>query len=475
MAFHSLEFLIFAPLALLGHALLRGRSQRIWLIIMSYLFYGWGNPLYCLLLLMSTTTAFLAAQRIDASDQAQTRKAWLTVSIVINLGLLAAFRYLPFLTRGFNRLSAAMGFGLQLPLPEYILPIGISFYTFQTLSYTIDVYRKQVAATRSFTTMALFVAFFPQLIAGPIERAPHLMRQIEMKPEGSADDLLAGASRILWGLTKKLVFADWLAAYVNWVFVMPEHVTSWELLLAIYAFAFQIYLDFSGCTDIAIGLSRMMGIYLRENFRWPYLARNISEFWKRWHISFTTWLQDYLYLPLGGSRLKPARAAIGILTMVALAGLWHGGANTLILWGLWIGLGMLGFHTYAAMVPADRREYRTLNWTDVVPIALTFHWLAVSWVFFRSGSVSQAVGILQRLTVSWHSGPLAIPSEVVIRTAILVAIAGIAHILRRGQFRFLQWERLRSPTAIGALWGILILFIALLFAPQQQSFAYLRF
>jgi D-alanyl-lipoteichoic acid acyltransferase DltB (MBOAT superfamily) len=473
MWFHSLEFLIFASLALLGHALLNGQALRVWLLVMSYIFYGWGQAWACGLLVISSVLDYIVTLRLDAASSPRARKAWLLLSVVGNVGLLGTFKYLPFLTRTVNRLGAGLGWEFDLAVPDITLPPGISFYTFQTMSYTIDVYRRQMKACRSFTTMALFVAYFPQLVAGPIERATKLMPQLVAKQPRSAEDVMAGVSRILWGLMKKIVFADWLGLFVNQVYAVPSSASGGELLLATYAFAFQIYLDFSAYSDIAIGLGRIMGIRIMENFRWPYLARNLSEFWRRWHISFSTWLRDYLYIPLGGSRRGAARTILNVFLVMFLGGLWHGAANTYILWGLWIGLGLALFHGYATLMSRERSDMGPVRWRDVPGVLLTFHWMLVSWVFFRSQSIGEAFAILSRIAWPFGQAPTVSP-EVTARTMVLVAIVVLAHLLR-GSGLGLSWERLKSPGAVGAFWGGLIVFMAIAFAPEQEPFIYFQF
>jgi len=473
MWFHSFEFLVFAPIVLLGHALLNGQALRVWLLVMSYIFYGWGQPWACGLLVASSLLDFLVTLRLDVASSPRARKAWLLLSVVGNLGLLGTFKYLPFLARTINRASGALGWDLELAVPQVALPPGISFYTFQTMSYTIDVYRRQMKACRSFTTMALFVAYFPQLVAGPIERATKLLPQLVTKQPRSAQDVMAGISRILWGLMKKLVFADWLGLFVNQVYVAPSSASGGELLLATYAFAFQIYLDFSAYSDIAIGLGRIMGIRITENFRWPYLARNLSEFWRRWHISFSTWLRDYLYIPLGGSHRGPRRTVINVFLVMFLGGLWHGAANTYILWGLWIGLGLALFHGYATLTSRQRSDMNPVRWRDVPGVLLTFHWMLISWVFFRSQSVGEAFAILGRIAQPFGQAPTVSP-EVTMRTLVFLIIVVLAHLLR-GSGLGLSWERLKSPAAIGAFWGGMIVCMATLFAPEREPFIYFQF
>ena len=474
MLFNSYAFVIFAPVVLLTAALLRGRALRVWLIIMSYVFYGWAEPVYCLLLLASTVLDFNMARWIGASSDPRRRKLYLCFSIVGNIGMLASFKYLGFFTQTINGLAGFMHLPLELTAPQIVLPAGISFYTFQTLSYTIDVYRGKMKATPRFSTMALYVAFFPQLIAGPIERAEHLMPQIEERQKRSGDDVMQGISRILWGLLKKIVFADWLAIYVSSVYARPGASTSWELMLATYAFAFQIYLDFSAYSDIAIGLSRTMGIRLNENFRWPYLSRNISEFWRRWHISLSTWLRDYLYIPLGGSRRGARRTAINVIIVMFLGGLWHGADWKFVYWGLWHGLGLVVFHLWSTLTKRSADEHARYKLRDILGIFLTFHFVLASWVLFRADSMTSAVKIFGKVFSPWSEMSFQWPTEDLVRPGLILLIAVSAHVVRA-----LGWTdrltRVRSPILVGLFWGLIVVLIALFAAPIRARFIYFQF
>jgi len=474
MLFNSFEFLIFAPVVLLTAAMLRGRALRLWLVFMSYVFYGWGEPAYCLLLLGSTVLDFNVAKRIDRCDDPKKRKTYLWLSIIGNIGALAAFKYLGFFTQTINGVAGMMHVPLDLPVPRIALPIGISFYTFQTLSYTIDVYRRKIRATPRFSTMALYVAFFPQLVAGPIERADRLLPQIDERQTRTSDDVLAGISRILWGLLKKIVFADWLAIYTADVFSRPGASTQAELLLATYAFAFQIYLDFSAYSDIAIGLSRTMGIKLQENFRWPYLARNISEFWRRWHISLSTWLRDYLYIPLGGSRLGTGRTLGNVVIVMFLGGLWHGADWKFVNWGLWHGLGLVIFHLWSRFTGSRTDEDRPWRPRDIIGILMTFHFVLISWVLFRAESMTSAIQILRKFFSPWRLSAFHWPVEDVARIMLVLLVVIAAHIAR-GFGWTAPLTRVRSPFWIGLFWGTVIVMIALLAAPIRARFIYFQF
>jgi len=475
LLFNSFEFLVFAPIALLGHALLRGAALRWWLVAASYVFYGWANPWYCLLLLASTVLDFGAGLGIGRARSALVRRAWLVASLVGNLGLLAVFKYSGFFVRSIDEIAAALGLELGIPVPDILLPIGISFYTFQTMSYTIDVYRGAFAPTRRFSTFALYVAFFPQLVAGPIERASHLMRQIDQKQPRTTDDVLAGVSRIFWGLLKKVVFADGLAVYVNQVYGDPGTALPGAIVLATYAFAFQIYLDFSAYTDIAIGLARVMGIDLRENFRWPYLSRNIAEFWRRWHISLSTWLRDYLFVSLGGLRHGPVRSFANAMLLFFLVGLWHGAGARFIAWGLWIGACYVVFHLWSLRRPRDRRTDRPHRLGDWLGVAITFHVMWLSWLLFRAPSLAGTAELVHTLIHGW-SGPwfAVVGIEDAWRAVALLVIAAAAHALR-GFGWTAPLTRMRSPWVVGVFWGACVVAMGVLHAPVRERFIYFQF
>lgn len=478
MLFNSFVFLVFAPLAFLGHFLLAGRARRLWLTIASYVFYGWANPWYMTLLLASSLLDFGVGRALGASEEPRRRRRLLLLSLGGNLGMLAAFKYTGFLARACNDALGAFGAGWELPVPHILLPVGISFYTFQTLSYTIDVYRRQIPVERDFTTFALYVAFFPQLVAGPIERAGHLLPQLgkERRLPDRAQTL-TGVTRILWGLTKKVVFADWLAVYVNDVFGRVGDAHPLELLLAINAFAFQIYLDFSAYSDIAIGLARLLGVELMENFRWPYLARNIAEFWRRWHISLSTWLRDYLYIPLGGSRAGAWRTARNFAVVMFLGGLWHGAAYTFVLWGLWIGAALI-VHQLWARIAAPAFAAVPPAVTFLPSLLLTYATMLAAWVLFRAADLPQALAFFRGLGGGWSGVPEAWRqpggADAAWRTAAVLGVAMLAHAARG--LGLPRRAPQRTPDALyGALWGVLVTLMALCHAPVGEKFIYFQF
>jgi len=475
MIFNSPEFGIFALIVFPVYAVLRGKPLRFWLVVMSYIFYGWANPWYILLLLGSTVLDFNIGKRMSRTDDARRRKMLLAMSLIGNLGALGIFKYSGFVIRSINDIAATIGVAFPVEPPDILLPIGISFYTFQTLSYTIDIYRGQLEPTDSFSAFALYVAFFPQLVAGPIERATHLLHQLEEKQPTTTDDLITGITRVLWGLTKKIVFADYLGIYVATVY--DGGASNLDYLLATYAFAFQIYLDFSGYSDIAIGLARIMGIDLRENFLWPYLSRNISEFWQRWHISLSTWLRDYLYIPLGGSRKGSARTAANVVIVMFLGGLWHGADLKFAIWGLWLGLALGVYHIYALIFKKKFNLDDSLRWRDVIGIFITLQTVMISWVFFRADSTTRAFNILENFVTrdlrNWTRLRALNEEEALLVVVLMVITFGlhIFHRLQQGR-AFLKW---RHPVLVGAFWGGLILFMFMFHAPTGERFIYFQF
>ncbi|PCJ54502.1 MAG: hypothetical protein COA70_05090 [Planctomycetota bacterium] len=474
MLFNSFEFLAFLPIALLGAKFLSGKARRIWLVILSYIFYGWATPWHCLLLVASTVLDFNIGRRMHATSDSVRRRRLLVASLCGNLGLLAAFKYSGMAAVAMNDLLAALGAGYEMAIPAILLPVGISFYTFQTLSYTIDVYRGNMKAEESFSTFALYVAFFPQLVAGPIERATHLLPQLKEKRRVSSQDQLSGWCRILWGLVKKVVFADWLAFYVDQIFALEGFGGPWAFLLAMNAFAFQIYLDFSAYSDIAIGLARLLGVNLRENFQWPYMSRSISDFWRRWHISLSTWLRDYLYIPLGGSRGGKAKTLRNFFIVMFLGGLWHGAAYTYILWGLWIGLA-LALHVllkpFLSRGPLGAIPDPVMR---VSGILLTYTIMLGAWVFFRAADLDQALAGFRVLGSDWGTVTFGPDPETSLRAGIALGVAVLAHILRGSGLAHPKIAH-ASAFRLSLFFGGSIILIALFHAPEGSRFLYFQF
>ena len=334
MTFTSLTFLLFALIVVSAYwAISKVRIQNLLLLSASYFFYGWWDWRFCFLILASSVFDYWVARRLDAASKDSIRRRWLCTSIAANLSLLGIFKYFHFFVDSFQ--STASAFGWQVPdtTLEIVLPVGISFYTFQTLGYTIDVFRRKTPACKDFVVYLTFVSFFPQLVAGPIERASAMLSQFQSPRTFESDLATSGCRLILWGFAKKLIIADRLAIFVNECYSDPGSFGGPMLALATVLFAFQIYCDFSAYSDIAIGTGRLLGIRLSRNFAYPYFSQSITEFWRRWHISLSSWFRDYVYIPLGGSRHSRPNRFRNLLVTFLTSGLWHGAAWHFVFWG----------------------------------------------------------------------------------------------------------------------------------------------
>jgi alginate O-acetyltransferase complex protein AlgI len=391
VGFNSFAFAIFIPIVLGTYYLLRHRAQNAWLLAASYFFYGFWDYRFLFLLVLSTAIDYTCGLRIAASSDPRKRRAFLVVSLASNLAILCFFKYFNFFAASAERLLAALHLTLPLPVLSIVLPVGISFYTFQEMSYTIDIYRGQFSPRRDFVTFALSVAYFPHLVAGPIQRASGLIPQLERPRRVDWAVLREAAVLILIGYFKKVGVADAVAPTVDICFRSPQLYSGSDLLYGLYLFAIQIYCDFSGYTDIARGVSKLFGIELMINFERPYFAASITEFWRRWHISLSTWLRDYLYIPLGGNRRGSARTYANLLITMLLGGLWHGANWTFVVWGALHGAYLsiekaMGVTVSAVRSPASLPEKMTRALRGVV----TFHLVALAWIFFRAPDVSAA-------------------------------------------------------------------------------------
>lgn len=402
MLFNSLQFAIFLPIVFLlywgifDYALRRCRHQLQWqnafVVVASYLFYGWWNWRFLLLIAFTSFCSWGSGWLIHRNLASSRKKAklWTALNIIVNLLILATFKYYDFFVSEFCQLFHLSGDALLI---NVILPVGISFYTFQALSYSIDVYRGKIEPTKDILAFFAFISFFPQLVAGPIERATHLLPQFLQKRTFSYDQAADGMRQILWGLFKKIVIADTCATYVDSIFNSYSQQPGSALLIAAVLFTFQIYGDFSGYSDIAIGTAKLFGISLMRNFNNPYFSRDIAEFWRRWHISLTTWFRDYVYIPLGGSRVGKAKIIRNTFVIFLLSGLWHGANWTFLAWGayhalLFLPLILLGKNRkYTGMI-AENRWLPT--WKEALQILLTFFLAVIGWILFRSASITQA-------------------------------------------------------------------------------------
>jgi D-alanyl-lipoteichoic acid acyltransferase DltB (MBOAT superfamily) len=407
MLFNSLEFLFFVPLVLLGVLLLPGSQRQRWMLAASCVFYGSWDWRFLLMLLCTTGVDYLLTQRIHATGAAFRRRQYLLVSVVMNLSVLGFFKYFNFFVDSAAAGLEALGLHASVPTLQIILPVGISFYTFQSMSYVIDVYRRDAAPADSLIVYALYILYFPQLVAGPISRVGDLLPQIVNPGRVTAERVNVGLCLILLGLAKKVLIADMLAPEVNRIFADPSSMTTGELLRGAYLFAFQIYGDFAGYSDIARGVSEFFGIRLMINFEQPYLSRSITEFWRRWHISLSSWLRDYLYIPLGGNRYGAGRTYRNLMLTMLIGGLWHGAAWTFVAWGGWHGA-LLAVERYFGIGKEGAGRVSTSVWRHralaCAATVLTFHLATIGWIFFRAPDFGVAFAYLAGLAAGTDLG-----------------------------------------------------------------------
>ncbi len=400
MNFNSLEYLLFLPITVILYFILPQKIKNPMLLIASYFFYMCWNPVYALLMLFSTVVTFVCSICVHKKLLGK-RKTWLVASLVINLAILFFFKYYNFTANSLTGLFSAVGIGANVPTLNILLPVGISFYTFQALGYTIDVYRQNIPCEKNFINYALFVSFFPQLVAGPIERTGNIVPQLKKAHKFEITNIRDGSLLILWGMMKKVVIADNLAVIVNTAYNDPTNHSGVQLAFATFCFAFQIYCDFSAYTDIARGSAKWLGIELCGNFKCPYAADSIKDFWRRWHISLSSWFKDYLYFPLGGSRKGKWRTILNLLIVFLVSGIWHGAAFTYIIWGLLHGLyqavGILTMPLRKKIFGEAKEDNIELKFFKVI---ITFCLVCFAWILFRANSLSDALYIIKKIALT---------------------------------------------------------------------------
>ena len=479
MLFNSFEFALFLPIIFCFYWLLQKSSlkaQNILLVVASYIFYGWWDWRFLLLMAFSSTLDYTVGLGLATEGKDKRRKALLWVSIVTNLGLLGFFKYFNFFAENFYQVFTLFGKPIFDPFTlNIILPVGISFYTFQTLSYSIDVYKRKLKPTEDIIAFFAFVSFFPQLVAGPIERATNLLPQFLKKRSFDCKSSVDGLRQILWGLFKKVVVADTCAVQVNEIFANIESSSGSTLLLGLLFFSFQIYGDFSGYSDIAIGVSRLFGFNMNRNFALPYFSRDIAEFWRRWHISLSTWFRDYLYIPLGGSRGSISLKVRNTILIFLVSGFWHGANWTFIIWGLIHALCFLPL-----IISTKNRNHTNVvaegrflpSSKESVQLCTTFLIIMFSWVFFRARSVTEALTYLSGIfQASLFSRPDITGVNPLLWILILLTIEWI----QRTKLHGLSFEDTKLPTVFR--WSIYyILVIAIwYYRGDQQTFIYFQF
>ena len=470
MFFNSFEYAVFLPLVLVLYWTLLRKRQNALLLVASYVFYAAWDWRFLGLLMLSTIVDFHVGRNLVTREQVSVRKRLVGLSLLVNLGVLGFFKYFNFFADSFAEFIGNFGLTADAPTLQIILPVGISFYTFQTLAYTIDVYRRKKEPEQNLLDFAVYVAFFPQLVAGPIERAQRLLPQIKRpRTTLSYEQIRSGLFLILLGLVRKVVIADSMAPIVDNTFRTADQAGAATLMVGIIAFALQIYGDFAGYSDIARGSSRLMGIELIENFNQPYLSRNITHFWRNWHISLSTWLRDYLYIPLGGNRKGTAKTYRNLMLTMLLGGLWHGAAWTFVVWGGLHGL-YLVVHRQVRHItkkgPTDPFELR-----DLLPAFITFNLVNVTWIFFRADSFTQAFDYLGGL-VTLRPGSLVLREAAVLLIVFTISIA--LDLIQRNMQSHTAVQQLPALVR-GLAYGSMILTVILWSGGTPVPFIYFQF
>lgn len=477
MLFSQLDFWIFFAAVFALYLLLPFRLQNLMLLVASYVFYGAWDWRFLGLIAFSTMVDYLVGLKMGLSEDPRRRKHLLMISMAMNLGLLGVFKYLNFFIGSFAALSESVGLPASIPVLNIVLPVGISFYTFQTMSYTIDIYRRELKPAPNFLDFALFVAFFPQLVAGPIERAKNLLPEIMSPRRVTWDGVSRGIVLCLIGLIKKVVIADAISPMVDTVYGMDDP-SGGAVIVATWLFAIQIYCDFSGYTDIARGVAKMLGFGLMRNFAQPYFATNPQEFWRRWHISLSTWLRDYLYISLGGNRHGKKRTQVNLMATMVLGGLWHGAAWNFVLWGLYQGTLLVAHRQFFGRRKGSGEGARraVLHWLGrIALIALYFQITCYGWLLFRAQSWQQVADFTARLTTVRLSdfADLPMPSMPAPAMAgLLLLFAWDVASEASGKVRFYAaWPiPLRA-----ALWAVLIYALAFGATTTSGAFIYFQF
>ena len=486
MLFNSLDFAVFLPIIFILYWFIFNKNiklQNLLIVCASYLFYGWWDWKFLSLIFFSTLIDYFIGRKLFTEEKTTNRKILLWSSIVINLGFLGFFKYYNFFVENFITAFTFFGCNINANSLNIILPVGISFYTFQTLSYSIDVYKKKLEPTKDFIAFAAFVSFFPQLVAGPIERATNLLPQFYKKRTFNYSNAIDGLRQILWGLFKKVVIADNCADYANLIFNNYTDYSGSVLVLGAVFFAFQIYGDFSGYSDIAIGTARLFSFNLMQNFAFPYFSRDIAEFWRRWHISLSTWFRDYLYIPLGGSKGGTFNKIKNTFIIFIVSGFWHGANWTFIVWGAlnaiyFLPLLLLDKNRKNLTIVASNKVFPTV--TEFIKIGITFSLTVFAWIFFRAENINHAFNYINKIfstslfilpkgsdfvSISLH--PYAISS--------LLFLFVLIEWFSRGEKHFIFQSNTKKALFFRWIYYFLITMIILLFSGSKQEFIYFQF
>lgn len=479
MLFNSFEYALFLPLIFIIYWNVLKKSfklQNIFLLVASYFFYGCWDWRFLFLLAFSTFLDYFAGLKIADSTNTSVRKAWLWITVAINLGFLGFFKYFNFFISEFADLLLKLGFTPHITTLNIILPIGISFYTFHGLSYILDIYNDKIKPTKNLVNYSLFVAFFPLLVAGPIERATHLLPQIERKRSFSFDKAIDGLRQILWGLFKKVVIADNCARLADSIFNHSDTYSGATLVLGAIFFSIQIYGDFSGYSDIALGSARLLGFELLKNFNYPYFSRDIAEFWRRWHISLSSWFKDYLYIPLGGSRQGMAKTIRNTFIIFLVSGFWHGANWTFIVWG---GLNAL-FQMPSTILKRNRRHLDVVarghllpSIRETVQLITTFALATFAWIFFRAESIHHAIAYIKGIfTYELFSIPKIYSGKVLLLILFFFVIEWFG---RESNHALEKIETAISNKYLRWLFYYIIAVLVFLYFGHHQAFIYFQF
>jgi alginate O-acetyltransferase complex protein AlgI len=477
MLFNSFIFLIFLIVILpIFYLLPTKKTKNLFLLITSYFFYGYWDWRFCILLAITSVTVYWIGIKINRSTNPNNRKYLLYLSLIINLGILAIFKYFNFFIDSFANLSSNLGVSLDFLHLNIILPVGISFYTFQALSYVLDVYWEKIQPTHNFIDFALFVSFFPQLVAGPIERASNLLPQFNKKLKPTKLQLQEGLTLVVFGLFKKVMIGDTAGKIVDHIFAQPELYMSFELLCGLILFSIQIYADFSGYSSIARGTAKLLGVELMRNFEQPYLSRNITEFWRRWHISLSSWLKDYLYIPLGGNRKGKVRIYTNLMITMLLGGLWHGASWNFVIWGGLHGL-YLGIHK---IIIGKRRISTRINIGDkkeiiasIPNILLTNILVLITWLFFRAQDMN-VIKIFFNKMIYWQTSELTIRFLTITTAFVLMNLLMDTFEYVTNKHAFILNVKLNSIVA-ATLSGLLIVTLTYMMQSDPLPFVYFQF
>lgn len=482
MLFNSISFAIFLPIVFIFYWFITNKNlkaQNILLLLASYFFYACWDWRFLFLLIFSTLLDFFTGLKMAEASCQKVKRFWFWLSIIVNVGFLAVFKYYNFFAASFAEALSHIGLHVSPWSLNVILPVGISFYTFHGLSYVIDIYKNKIAAERNFIDYSVFVSFFPLLVAGPIERATHLLPQIKKQRIFNYSIAVDGLRQILWGLFKKIVIADQCAIIANMAFNDSSHYSGSTLLIGAIFFAFQIYGDFSGYSDIALGTAKLFGIELLKNFAFPYFSRDIAEFWRRWHISLSTWFRDYLYIPLGGSKGGMFMKIRNTLIIFLVSGFWHGANWTFIIWGLLNAIYIMpsiifNTHRNNLDIVAKGKVFPTIK--EFLSMVITFGLAVFAWIFFRADNVGNAIGYISGiLSPSFFSMPQITISILSICTVVLLIFFIITEWFGREKDYALAEIGNRWPKALRLTFYYLIILAIFLFYGNNQQFIYFQF